>query len=354
MATPFTAGVVALMLDCNGALDGHRNQVRSRVDRHRSRADRSRQQLGQRSDRRLSGGRRRPAAARAGCRCRLTTMSRAPCRTTARTRTPSMSGSDGVGKPIAATILIQGQMVCTFDFFGICFIWEWTPDLDARLLGPGGAVIWQSDCPLSGECGTVGQVRSDHRHRQRGRPTRHPDLRLHWLPQQRIGWRLRDGPLLRSAGGRTTPAHNLPPVAANDPYSNQRRHSPGGGGAGRSRQRHRPRWRCPYRLSGERAALPDRWSSMPTAPSTTPRKRTSTATTSFVYRADDGNGGSAQATATITVNAVNDPPVANAGPRSNRHRQRRQRQPGGDVEQHRLERPRRRLPVPTPGRETPR
>ena len=151
-------------------------------------------------------------------------------------------GTDGVGKPIAATILIQGQMVCTFEFFGTCFIWEWVPDLDARLVGPGGNVIWHSECPLSGECGTVGQSEVITATASQAGQYRIEIYAFAGSPNNGLGggfvMDLFYGPL---AGGRRRPP-TLPPVAANDAYTHQRGHCPGGGGAGRARQRHRPRW----------------------------------------------------------------------------------------------------------------
>ena len=70
----------------------------------------------------------------------------------------------------------------------------------------------------------------------------------------------------------------------------------------------------PYGRTGERARVRHADPQCQRLFQLHPRNATSTATTSFVYRADDGQGGTAQATVTITVNPVNDPPIANAGP----------------------------------------
>jgi serine protease AprX len=65
-------------------------------------------------------------------------------------------GPDDVGSPIAATILTDGAPSCSLGFGWFCLVWEWSPDLEARLLSPSGAVLSSSTCPLAGECGTMG------------------------------------------------------------------------------------------------------------------------------------------------------------------------------------------------------
>lgn len=66
----------------------------------------------------------------------------------------SISGED-VGQPIGITILIDGSLQCSAWFFGICLGYEWSPDLDARLIAPDGTVT-DSRCPLEGWCGSAG------------------------------------------------------------------------------------------------------------------------------------------------------------------------------------------------------
>jgi serine protease AprX len=66
----------------------------------------------------------------------------------------TVSGGD-VGQPIGVTILIEGSLQCSAWFFGICLGYEWSPDLDARLVAPDGTVV-NSRCPLEGFCGTAG------------------------------------------------------------------------------------------------------------------------------------------------------------------------------------------------------
>jgi hypothetical protein len=60
--------------------------------------------------------------------------------------------------PMAATIIVEGQLKCSLRFFNICLGWEWSPDLDARLLAPDGNTIMSlSECPLQFDCGAVGR-----------------------------------------------------------------------------------------------------------------------------------------------------------------------------------------------------
>lgn len=66
----------------------------------------------------------------------------------------TISGDD-VGGPLGVTILIDGELQCAWWFFGACLIWEWSPDLDARLIAPDGTVT-RSTCPAGTYCGTVG------------------------------------------------------------------------------------------------------------------------------------------------------------------------------------------------------
>ena len=65
--------------------------------------------------------------------------------------------SDSLNVPVAATILINGQAVCVFG----CFSIEWSPDLDARIVDPTGAVIASSTCAAGDECG-IGRQETPH------------------------------------------------------------------------------------------------------------------------------------------------------------------------------------------------
>ncbi len=63
--------------------------------------------------------------------------------------------SEAAGQPMGITILIDGEGKCTAFIFGICWISEWSPDLDARLIAPDGSMS-ESRCPLEFDCGTTG------------------------------------------------------------------------------------------------------------------------------------------------------------------------------------------------------
>ncbi|NNL27103.1 MAG: S8 family serine peptidase [Acidimicrobiia bacterium] len=152
MATPFTAGAVALMLQCSPHLDP--DQIREML-------------IGTALDMGLTGtdnnwgaGLLDGSAAIAGACAgdggiELRTHENFTAKVI-RNKTWThefIVGADGVGEPIAATILIEGEMVCVL----FCLLQEWSPDLDARLLDPFGAIIATSECPLRGDCGAHGQ-----------------------------------------------------------------------------------------------------------------------------------------------------------------------------------------------------
>jgi serine protease AprX len=48
--------------------------------------------------------------------------------------------------PVAVMATINGSPKCVFGFFGMCFGFEWSPDLDFELLAPGGGVVATSGC----------------------------------------------------------------------------------------------------------------------------------------------------------------------------------------------------------------
>jgi serine protease AprX len=60
--------------------------------------------------------------------------------------------ADDLGFPIAATIILDGECQFFFPGFG-CLDSQWSPDLDAELLDPGGARIAFSQCVDGEECG---------------------------------------------------------------------------------------------------------------------------------------------------------------------------------------------------------
>ena len=58
-------------------------------------------------------------------------------------------GAADLGVPIAATILLDGSVVCTIPLGPLgCLSYSWEPDLDARLKDPNGTVISDSTCPV--------------------------------------------------------------------------------------------------------------------------------------------------------------------------------------------------------------
>jgi serine protease AprX len=62
------------------------------------------------------------------------------------TDVPIVVPADGLGVPLAVSLVINGQPKC---YYG-CLIIEWSPDLDMQLLNPGGAVVADSRCALDG------------------------------------------------------------------------------------------------------------------------------------------------------------------------------------------------------------
>jgi hypothetical protein len=70
---------------------------------------------------------------------------------------------DDLTTPIAATIILDGALVCIIDLgpFG-CFQYEWVPDLEARFRDPSGTQLALSECPAFGDCGSAGQQETLH------------------------------------------------------------------------------------------------------------------------------------------------------------------------------------------------
>ena len=309
MATPFTAGLVALMLDCSGTLTP--SAIKSSLgstatDLGTAGADNN-------WGNGLVDGYEAVASA-----CGGSGEMALPAHDHVQGTVANNSvfthrftvGTDGVGRPVSATILILGQMICTFEFFGTCFIWEWSPDLDARLVGPSGNAV-DSMCPLAGECGSVGQ--SEVLTAIAGAAG---EYRIEIYP-------FSDSPNNGLGGGfvmdvfygpvATADPTNTPPIAANDTYT--------------TNEDTPLAVTVPGVLGNDTDVDGDTLTAaVLNGPSSgtltlnangsfnyTPAAN-SNGSVSFTYRAADGRGGTAEATATITVNPVNDVPVANAGP----------------------------------------
>lgn len=63
-----------------------------------------------------------------------------------------------LGVPLAVTLTIDGELACASSFIGICLGYEWSPDLEMRLLDPAGTRVALSECPLSGvSCSSAGR-----------------------------------------------------------------------------------------------------------------------------------------------------------------------------------------------------
>jgi serine protease AprX len=71
-------------------------------------------------------------------------------------------GTGDLNAPIAITITEDGELTCIYDLGPLgCFLYGWSPDLDAALDGPNGFVAVESTCPAGGEC-TYGRQETLH------------------------------------------------------------------------------------------------------------------------------------------------------------------------------------------------
>jgi serine protease AprX len=71
-------------------------------------------------------------------------------------------GTDDLDVPIAAMITADGSKLCTIPWFDPpCLAWEWSPDLEARLRAPNGAILAESTCAADDECG-IGRQETVH------------------------------------------------------------------------------------------------------------------------------------------------------------------------------------------------
>jgi VCBS repeat-containing protein len=203
-------------------------------------------------------------------------------------------------------------MVCTFGFGGFCFLWEWSPDLDARLLGPGGTLIWDSACPLAGECGTVGQSEVITATASQAGEYRIEIYAFTGSPNNGLGGGFVMD-LFYGPAGTAPPPTNTTPVASNDSYATNEDGiltvtAPGVLGNDTDFD--------DDPLTAALVSGPTSGTLSLNADGSftyTPNLNFN-GTDSFVYQASDGNNGTDQATAAITVTPVNDPPIANAGP----------------------------------------
>ena len=306
MATPFTAGTVALALQRNNALTPAQvkaNLVATAVDLGSVGPDNNwgaglldGYSFIDLADGSTAG----PSLALPSYQAWGTTVSNYGLWTTTFTL-----AADDLSSPIAATVLIDGQLECSLFLFGICLISEWSPDLDARLIDPNGQTLWLSECPLSGDCGSTGQQETIHVN-----PTVAGDYRLEVFPFSGNPNNGQGGPftvdLFFGPIGGTTPPVNEPPVAVDDAVSTEEDAAV-----------------TVSVLANDSDADPG--DTLTVSSLTDPANGTviNNGTTvtytpdldfngadSFTYAAHDGIAFSNIATVTITVNAVNDPPSA--------------------------------------------
>ena len=228
--------------------------------------------------------------------------------------------ADQAGSPLAVTLLIDGQEVCALGFGSFCFAYEWSPDLDARLTTPDGSVV-TSRCPLEGRCGSMGQQETfvvaaaqvgtyvlevypfaDSPNNGTGGP---------WVADVFFG---PSGAAPPPPPPPPPPPDNTAPVAGGDAYATSE-DIPLVVGA-------------PGVLGND--TDDDDGDTLTAAVVTGPADGTLAlaadgsftytpdtdwfGTDTFTYAARDGNGGEDQATVTVAVAAVNDPPTADAGP----------------------------------------
>jgi serine protease AprX len=226
---------------------------------------------------------------------------------------------DELDGPIAITLLIDGEGACVWELLpGWCFAYEWSPDLDARLVAPGGNEIALSTCPAGTECGAMGRQEvlvAD--------PTVAGTYRLEVWPYSGSPNNGTGGPFvadiffgasgsLDPPPGEDPPPENLAPDAVDDAYGTPEDSVLVVG--------------APGVLANDTDPESD-----PLGVSSYTQPASGSVSVSgdggfqytpnpdffgvdlFTYTADDGNGGSDTATVNLTVDPVNDAPVADAG-----------------------------------------
>jgi serine protease AprX len=208
--------------------------------------------------------------------------------------------ADALDVPIAATIILNGQAVCVFG----CFFIEWSPDLDARLIDPTGAVIAESTCAAGEECG-IGRQETVH-----AMPTVAGTYRVEVFPFEGNPNNGQGGSfamdLSRGPAGIPSPPANQPPVA--NAGSDQTATDSDGNGS------------QAVQLNGGGSSDADgtivsyvwREGATQIATGATPTVTFAVGTHVVTLTLTDDDGASATDQATVTVNA-NVAPVANAG-----------------------------------------
>lgn len=128
-----------------------------------------------------------------------------------------ISGDD-IGQPLGITVLINGAIVCTFRFFGVCLIGEWSPDLDARLIAPNGTTT-NSRCALEGDCGSTGVQETYHVASALAGTYRLEIYPFDGTPNNGLGGSF-DVDIFTGSAGSAGPPTNTPPVADAGPDQN--------------------------------------------------------------------------------------------------------------------------------------
>lgn len=220
---------------------------------------------------------------------------------------------DQAGEPLAVTLLIEGELVCSF-FWVICWGWEWSPDLDATLTAPDGTTH-VSECPLAGICGTAGQQETFRVGAAQAGTWLLEVVPFAGDPNDGTGGAYLADVFLGAAGGGSPPPpppDNTAPEAADDAHATS--------------EDVVLQVAAPGVLANDEDTDGD---PLTAAVATSPANGSLTlaadgsfsytpdpdwfGTDTFTYVASDGNGGSDTATVTLTVDAVNDLPTADAG-----------------------------------------
>jgi serine protease AprX len=220
---------------------------------------------------------------------------------------------DDLDGPIAATVLIDGASECVWELLpGWCFASEWSPDLDARLIGPGGGELSISTCPAGTECGPTG-----HQEILRAEPTTAGTYTIEvWpfaaSPNNGTGGAFTID-LVTGATNAPPPPTGSPPNATDDAYGVSEDDTlvvPAPGLLGNDTDD-----------DGDQLTVASH--SQPTSGTVTVAADGGftytpdadfAGTDSFTYDVSDGAGGTDTATVVVTVFEVNDAPVADAGP----------------------------------------